>query len=187
MTTFATLTSPAIPLFRDNLDTDIIAPVSHAGSGQAFARMRVDPAGRAIAGSLFERPLFSQAAILIVGREFGFGDRPGDAVLALKSLGLACVLGLSFAPTFAVRALDEGIVSLMLAEDAALQLAEEAMMGDAFTIDLASLSLITSHGYRYELTPPAATRARLLALCASDAGSPLQGYGASHLIYAARA
>ena len=187
MTPFTTLTSAAIPSFRDNLDTDIIAPVNHASPGQAFARMRFDPAGRVIAGSLFRRPLFSQAAILIVGREFGFGERPGDAVLALKNLGLACILGLSFAPTFAVRALDEGIVSLMLAEDAALQLAEEAMAGDAFTIDLASLSLITCHGYRYKLAPPAATRPRLLALSAPDADSLLQGYGASHLIYAAPA
>ena len=187
MTPFTTLTSPAIPLFRDNLDTDIIAPANHAESGQAFARMRFDPAGRVVAGSLFERRPFSQAAILIVGREFGFGERSGDAVLALKNLGLACILGLSFAPAFAVRALDEGIVSLMLAEDAALQLAEEAMTGDAFTIDLASQSLITSHGYRYEVAPPASTRARLLALCAPDPGASLQGLGASHLIYAARA
>ncbi|MEQ8935783.1 MAG: hypothetical protein RIE56_08325 [Amphiplicatus sp.] len=149
--------------------------------------MRFDPAGRVIAGSLFERPPFSQAAILIVGREFGFGERSDDAVLALKNLGLACILGLSFAPAFAVRALDEGIVSLMLAEDAALHLAEDAMTGDAFTIDLVAKSLITSHGYRYELAPPTAIRPRLLALYPPNASASLQGLDASHLIYAARA
>ncbi len=187
MTLFTTLTSPAIPLLRDNLDTDIIAPVSGGGPEQAFARMRFDPGGRAIAGSLFERAPFSQAAILLVGRGFGFGERQGEAVRALKELGLACILGLSFAPAFAERALDDNLVSLTLAEEAALQLAEEAMTGDAFTIDLASQALITSQGYRHNLTAPAAIRARLLALCAPDAGASLQGYDAGHFIYAARA
>lgn len=188
MTLFRTLTSPIIPLFRDHLDTDFIAPHNGDRPSQAFARMRIDPGGRLIPESLFERPPFSQAAILLVGREFGFGSRTVEAVGALKRLGLACVLGLSFSPAFVERALHEGLVSLIVGEGAALQLAEEAMSGDAFTIDLAAMALTTGYGDRHVLTPPSAVRAALASAWnerAEPKGRDIDDDG--HLIFAVRA
>lgn len=182
MKPFATLTSPAIPLLRDHLDTEFIAPPGPDGRASAFARMRFDPSGRRLTESLFERAPFAQAALLMAGRNFGFGPRPAEAAAALRDLGLSCVVGLSFAPAFAEEALRAGVVCLVVAEETALMLAEEAFLGDAFTIDLPGMQLITRHGDRYRLSAPPAVAAALARSAANGAEPQAAGDEPAHLI-----
>lgn len=182
MTPFDTLTSPVIPLLRDYLDTEFIAPPAPNGHAAAFARMRFDPSGRLLTESLFERAPFAQAALLMVGRNFGFGPRPAEAAAALRDLGLSCIVGLSFAPAFAEEALRAGVVCLVVAEETALLLAEEAFLGDAFTVDLTGMQLITRHGDRYPLASPPAIAARLAGDVADGPGAQPAGDGPAHLI-----
>ena len=182
MSDFTTLTSPAIPLFRDNINADIIAPASWPGPAhkRAFASLRFE--GRSIvkAASIFDKPPFDHAAILIVGGNFGRGPRFHDACAALSAQGFACLVGVSFAQSFADRAVASGLVLLTLDRRAAASLADAALDGYAMTVDLTALRITTCHGVHYKAARmQARLSGRQLAASASGASSEK-----SHLFYA---
>ncbi|MBB5518614.1 hypothetical protein [Amphiplicatus metriothermophilus] len=152
---FTTLTSPAIPLLRDDIDANFIAPATGPWRGRPFGRLRLDATGRPRADSLFDRAPFSSAAILIVGRDFGAGARAGAAVESLLELGLRCVIGVSFAPAFLEAAQGRALLPAALDAQTAGPLADEALSGFALTVDLASRTIITCHGERFAFAPAA--------------------------------
>jgi 3-isopropylmalate/(R)-2-methylmalate dehydratase small subunit len=187
MSSYRTLTSPAIPLLRDDIDTDLIAPALWRGpaNSRAFASLRFEGRGVIKAASIFDRPPFDRAAILIVGSNFGLGTRVHDACAALAAQGIACLVGVSFARPFADRAIASGLVLLTLDYDAAALLADDAIEGDAITVDLAAPRITTSFGEHFSASQaaprPAQLSGRQLAKAGGgDAEKP-------HLFYAGRA
>lgn len=123
MTPFTTLTSRAIPLLRDNIDTDAVIPSremkSTGRTGLAdglFAPWRYSDVAARIADPAF--PLNQSEAkgqrILLAGANFGCGSSREHAVWALMEWGITCVIAQSFAPIFAANALRNGLLPVAL-------------------------------------------------------------------------
>ena len=105
----------AIPLGRDNVDTDqIIAAehlktVSRSGLGRfAFERIRTEP------GNVLDDPTFDGAPILIAGANFGCGSSREHAVWAIADRGIRAVIAESFSDIFSANAFKNGVVTVAL-------------------------------------------------------------------------
>lgn len=105
----------AIPLGRDNVDTDQIIAAEHLktvsrnGLGcHAFERLRSEP------GNVFNEPVFAGAPILIAGANFGCGSSREHAVWAIADLGIRAVIAESFSDIFSANAFKNGIVTVPL-------------------------------------------------------------------------
>jgi len=142
MTVFATITSPALPFIRDDLDADFI-----------ISFLPVADAPGAAPGAA------GQAALMLVGRNFGGGRRAGEAARAVREMGVACMIGVSFAPEFRREAHAQGLLTIEIDEWGAAWLAEEAESGDAFTLDLRRLEIVTLRGARIPVSIPEELRA----------------------------
>lgn len=123
MTPFTTLTSIAIPLLRDNIDTDAIIPsremrsVSKTGLADGlFAGWRY----RAIGGRdpdadfVLNQPAYSGAAILLSGANFGCGSSREHAAWALAEYGIRAIVAPSFNPIFRGNCVRNGILPIEL-------------------------------------------------------------------------
>ena len=123
----------AIPLGRQNVDTDVIIParwlktVTREGLGQgAFETIRAEP------GNVFDDPQYAGAPILIAGDNFGCGSSREHAAWALADLGIACVIAPSFSDIFAGNAFKNGILAVELPPaqvDRLLEVAREHPLG----------------------------------------------------------
>ena len=123
MTPFTTLTSIAVPLMRDNIDTDAIIPsremktVGKTGLADGlFAGWRyTEVGGRAPEpGFVLNDPAYAGAAILLGGANFGCGSRREHAAWALAEYGFRAVIAPSFNPIFRGNCVRNGIVPIEL-------------------------------------------------------------------------
>lgn len=146
MTPFSTLSSTAMPLLRDNVDTDAIIPSremkSTGKTGLAdglFAPWRYTDADARIANPDFvlNDPDFADAQILLGGINFGCGSSREHAVWALAEYGIRAVIADSFAPIFENNCVRNGLLPISL--DGA---AVAAMAGEQVTINLPEQSVI---------------------------------------------
>ncbi len=150
MTPFTTLSSIAIPLLRDNIDTDAIIPSremrSTGRTGLAdglFAPWRYRDVDARLPDPAF--PLndarAAGAQILLGGANFGCGSSREHAVWALAEWGIRAVIAPSFAPIFKANALRNGLLPVELpAADwawrpVAIDLAAQTANGVGFGID----------------------------------------------------
>jgi 3-isopropylmalate/(R)-2-methylmalate dehydratase small subunit len=123
MTPFTTLTSTAVPLLRDNVDTDAIIPSremkSTGRTGLAaglFAPWRYTDVAARVPDPEFplNRPEAAGAQILLGGANFGCGSSREHAVWALAEHGIRCVIAESFAPIFRANCLRNGLLPVVL-------------------------------------------------------------------------
>ena len=142
MTPFTTLTSVAVPLTGDNIDTDTIIPSremrSTGRTGLAdglFAPWRYSDVDRRIAdpGFALNRPEAAGAKLLLGGRNFGCGSSREHAVWALKEYGIDCIAAQSFAPIFRGNCIRNGLLPVELPGEAIA-----AMAWRKVTVDLAA-------------------------------------------------
>jgi 3-isopropylmalate/(R)-2-methylmalate dehydratase small subunit len=121
MTPFTTLTSIAVPLIRDNIDTDTIIPSremkSTGKTGLAeglFAAWRyVDARTRTPdPGFVLNDPAYAGAQILLAGKNFGCGSSREHAVWALAEYGIRCIIAESFAPIFEANCVRNGVLTI---------------------------------------------------------------------------
>ncbi len=124
MNPFTTLNATAIPLRAENVDTDQIIParyltaVTKAGMGEGlFAAWRYDPAGQPKPDFVLNQPQYTDAEILIAGRNFGSGSSREHAVWALTDYGFSAVITPGFADIFYSNALKNGLLPIPLPED----------------------------------------------------------------------
>ncbi|MEO5641650.1 MAG: 3-isopropylmalate dehydratase small subunit [Sphingomicrobium sp.] len=115
MTPVERITGRAIPLGRDNIDTDVIIAADHlktttrTGLGKfAFAPIRAEP------GNVFDDPEFAAAPILIAGANFGCGSSREHAAWAMDDLGIKAIVAPSFSDIFASNAYKNGLVTVAL-------------------------------------------------------------------------
>ena len=140
----------AYPFGRKNVDTDVIIPahwlktISRAGLGRgAFESVRTEP------GNVFEDPVYSRSPIVIAGDNFGCGSSREHAAWALLDMGVQAVIAPSFSDIFSGNAFKNGILTVVLPQDAIDRLMEVAKT-DPITIDLESNTVTTPFQDRFE-------------------------------------
>ena len=126
MTPFTQHRGVALPLLRDNIDTDAIIPsremrtVSRSGlSAGLFAPWRyLDPDARTPNPEFaLNQPEYSGASILLAGDNFGCGSSREHAVWALMESGFRVVIAPSFATIFRNNALRNGLLTVALEQE----------------------------------------------------------------------
>jgi 3-isopropylmalate/(R)-2-methylmalate dehydratase small subunit len=145
----------AIPFGAKNVDTDVIIPakwlktITREGMGRgAFEGLRQDP------DNLFDNPEFRRAPILIAGDNFGCGSSREHAAWALLDLGITAVIAPSYSDIFSSNAFKNGILTVVLPQEAIDRLLEVART-DPIHIDLESQTVTTpfQDRFTFEIDP----------------------------------
>lgn len=142
----------AYPLGLKNVDTDIIIPakwlktISRSGLGVgAFEVLRREE------GNVFEDPAWKGAPILIAGDNFGCGSSREHAAWALIDLGIKAVIAPSFSDIFSGNAFKNGILTVVLPQEAVDRLLEVAKT-HPIHIDLDTQTVTTPFQDRFEFS-----------------------------------
>ncbi|MCP3731758.1 3-isopropylmalate dehydratase small subunit [Sphingomonas sp. MG17] len=145
----------AYPWGAKNIDTDIIIPahwlktISREGLGRgAFESVRAQP------GNIFDDPAYAGSPILIAGDNFGCGSSREHAAWALADMGIKAVIAPSYSDIFSGNAFKNGIVAVVLPQEAIDRLVEVAKT-DAVTIDLETMTVTTpfQDRFAFEMDP----------------------------------
>jgi 3-isopropylmalate/(R)-2-methylmalate dehydratase small subunit len=145
----------AYPWGAKNIDTDIIIPahwlktISREGLGKgAFESVRAQP------GNIFDDPAYAGSPILIAGDNFGCGSSREHAAWALADMGIKAVIAPSYSDIFAGNAFKNGIVAVVLPQEAIDRLIDVAKT-DAVTIDLETMTVTTpfQDRFAFEMDP----------------------------------
>jgi len=145
----------AYPWGAKNIDTDVIIPahwlktVTREGLGKgAFETVRAEP------GNIFDDPRYAGGPVLIAGDNFGCGSSREHAAWALADMGIAAVIAPSFSDIFSGNAFKNGIVTVVLTQDAVDRLVEVAKT-DAVSVDLETMTVTTpfQDRFAFELDP----------------------------------
>ena len=144
-----TIDGKAYPFGLKNIDTDVIIPaewlktISRTGLGKgAFEALRKDPE------NLFDSPEYSGSPILIAGDNFGCGSSREHAAWALLDLGVKAVIAPSFSDIFSGNAFKNGILTVVLRQEAIDRLMEVAKT-DSIHIDLEAQTVTTPFQDRF--------------------------------------
>lgn len=148
MQAFTNITSPILPLVRDNIDTDAIIPsreirsVSKKGLADGlFAGWRyLDEQRSPNPDFILNQPEYQGASILAAGENMGCGSSREQAVWALVEYGIHAIIAPSFNSIFRRNCIRNGILPILL--DAQPILAETG----PYTIDLNAKSISAADG-----------------------------------------
>ena len=155
MDKFEKLTGIAAPLPLVNIDTDMIIPkqflktIKRSGLGaNLFDEMRFDRDGNEITDFVLNQPAYREAQILVAGDNFGCGSSREHAPWALKDFGIKAVISTSFADIFFNNCFKNGILPIVLPEEAVALLMKDAEKGAnaRMTVDLEEQTVTSSDG-----------------------------------------
>ena len=142
----------AYPWGQKNVDTDVIIPAhwlkttTRDGLGKgAFETVRAQP------GNVFDDPAYADAPILVAGDNFGCGSSREHAAWALADMGLRAVIAPSFSDIFSGNAFKNGIVPVVLPQEAVDRLLEVARE-QPITVDLETMTVTTPFQDRFPFT-----------------------------------
>ncbi|MEM6543197.1 MAG: 3-isopropylmalate dehydratase small subunit [Bacteroidota bacterium] len=123
MQKFETLSSTAVPLPIENVDTDQIIPArflkatDKVGFGEnLFRDWRYNKDGSVNSGFVLNNATFS-GSILVAGENFGCGSSREHAAWALEDYGFKVVISSYFADIFRGNALNNGILPIIIAQE----------------------------------------------------------------------
>ncbi|WP_347137619.1 3-isopropylmalate dehydratase small subunit [Paracoccus sp. SSK6] len=164
MDKFTTLTGIAAPMPLVNIDTDMIIPkqflktIQRSGLGvNLFDEMRYDRDGNELPDFVLNQPAYRQAEIIVAGDNFGCGSSREHAPWALLDFGIRCVISTSFADIFFNNCFKNGILPVVLPQEAVDVLMEDARRGAnaRMTVDLENQTVTTSDGvsFAFEVDP----------------------------------
>lgn len=145
----------AYPWGQKNVDTDVIIPahwlktITREGLGKgAFETVR------AVDGNVFDDPRYAGSPILIAGDNFGCGSSREHAAWALADMGITAVLAPSFSDIFSGNAFKNGIIAVVLPQEAIDRLLEVAK-DQPVTVDLETMSVTTpfQDRFAFEMDP----------------------------------
>lgn len=173
MEPFTMLTAVAVPLLRDNVDTDTIIPsreirsVSKKGLAEGlFAGWRYRAIGARDPDPSFvlNDPASAHARILVTGANFGCGSSREHAVWALLEFGFRAIIASSFNPIFRGNCLANGVVPVVLEQDAITEIAGAFECGSSsvLTVDLINLEVRTGQNGCWSFTMEPEARQMLL-------------------------
>jgi 3-isopropylmalate/(R)-2-methylmalate dehydratase small subunit len=155
MEKFTKLTGIAAPMPLVNIDTDMIIPkqflktIARTGLGKnLFDEMRYTQDGAEIPGFVLNQPAYRSAEILVAGDNFGCGSSREHAPWALLDFGIRCVIATSFADIFYNNCFKNGILPIVMPQEAVDVLMADARKGANArqTVDLEAQTVTTSDG-----------------------------------------
>lgn len=164
MTPFTTLTGIAAPMPLVNIDTDMIIPkqflktIHRSGLGKnLFDEMRYTADGAENPDFVLNKPAWRDSQIIVAGDNFGCGSSREHAPWALLDYGIRCVISTSFADIFYNNCFKNGMLPIVLPEDAVQALMRDAENGAnaRLTVDLESQTVTGADGtaYHFEMDP----------------------------------
>lgn len=118
-----TITSPGVPLLRDNIDTDTIIPsremktTGRTGLADGlFAPWRYTDADARLGdpGFVLNQRDAIGTLLLLAGANFGCGSSREHAVWALAEFGIEAIIAASFAPIFKSNCIRNGLLPVEL-------------------------------------------------------------------------
>ena len=171
MQPFTTHTGIAVPLMKDDINTDQIAPVQAMRAlkpdykALLFMRARRRDDGSEDPDFVLNRPQFRAPGILVTGHNFGAGSSREAAVWGMLANGIRVIVAKSFADIYRENCLQNGLLPIVLAppEAQAFEQRVVAVNGAAsFTVDLPAQRIRGPGGADVAFALPAADRMRLI-------------------------
>ncbi len=173
MDKFATLNSVAAPILRENIDTDVIIPISRLVGNSVrgtlgqwcFTPLRYKPDGSENPEFVLNREPYRGAQILLTGVNFGCGSSREGAVWALYEMGIRCVIGSSFGDIFFNNCFQNGLLPVILDRETVESLAREVEASQGagrISVDLAEMTVTAPSGKRHSFAVEPARREALL-------------------------
>jgi 3-isopropylmalate/(R)-2-methylmalate dehydratase small subunit len=163
MEKFTRLTATACPLMQPNINTDQILPARYLkwprakGLGAVlFQDLRFGTDGNERADFPLNQPRWRDAKVLLAGRNFGGGSSREAAVYALYDAGFRCVIAPSFGDIFAQNAVKNGLLTAVVSEADAAELAAaaSAVADRPITVDLEQQTIACGNRtYRFVIDP----------------------------------
>ena len=171
MQPFSTHTGIAVPLLRDDINTDQIAPVAAMRKlkpdykTMLFFRARRRPDGSEDPDFVLNQPQFRAPGILVTGHNFGAGSSRESAVWSMLANNIRVIIAKSFADIYRENCLQNGLLPVVLsaADAEAFEARVVAVNGAGpFTVDLETQTISGPGGGDIIFDIPAADRMRLL-------------------------
>lgn len=180
MQSFSRHTGIAVPLPRDNVDTDAIMPkqfmkaIARTGFGPyVFDEWRFKdegyygkPSDERVPNPDFPLnfPRYTEASILVTGRNFGCGSSREHAPWALQQAGFQAIIAKSFGDIFVNNCYKIGLLPVTLADAdvTALLYAVDSSRGYQLTLDLARQTVMTPAGVQLHFDIGEVQKAHLL-------------------------
>ncbi len=159
MAKFETLTSHAVPLPAENVDTDQIIPArflkvtTKEGLGEKlFCDWRYDGEGKPNPDFVLNHPESKGAQILLAGNNFGSGSSREHAPWALHDWGIRAIVSTGFADIFKSNSLKNGVLPVEVDADTHAQLLQKVQRDrdTQIHIDLKSQTLSGPDGLETE-------------------------------------
>jgi 3-isopropylmalate/(R)-2-methylmalate dehydratase small subunit len=171
MEPFRVHTGIAVPLLRDDINTDQIAPVANMRAlkpdykAMLFARARLRADGSEDPDFVLNQPQFRAPGILVAGHNFGAGSSRESAVWSMLANNIRVIVAKSFADIYRENCLQNGLLPIMLdAQPADAFVTRVVAVNGAgpFTVDLVAQAISGPGGgaIAFEISP--ADRTRLL-------------------------
>ena len=158
MDKFTTVTGIAAPMPLVNIDTDMIIPkqflktIKRTGLGvNLFDEMRYTLDGKEIPDFVLNQPAYRESQIIVAGDNFGCGSSREHAPWALLDFGIRAVISTSFADIFYNNCFKNGILPIVLPQEAVDVLMEDAKKGAnaRMTVDLEAQTVTSSDGQSF--------------------------------------
>jgi 3-isopropylmalate/(R)-2-methylmalate dehydratase small subunit len=171
MQPFTRHTASAVPLIKDDINTDQIAPLLHSRSlkedyqAMLFHRARRRDDGSEDPDFVLNKPQFRGAGILVTGQNFGAGSSRESAVWSMLANGIRVIVARSFADIYRENCLQNGLLPVVLDAAVADEFIARVIAADGkapFTVDLVALKISGPGGPDISFEIPAADRTRLL-------------------------
>jgi len=171
MQPFISITGVAVPLLRDDVNTDQIAPIPTQRSLKPdyremfFHRARRGPDDALDPAHVLNQPQFAHPSILVTGRNFGCGSSREGAVWTLMAVGVSCIIARGIADLYRENCLQNGVLPIELPDDVADALERRVVAADGaqpFTVDLRTQTISGPGGADIRFDISDADRTRLL-------------------------
>ena len=171
MQPFISVSGVAVPLLRDDINTDQIAPIPTQRSLKPdyremfFHRARRGPDDALDPTHVLNLPQYAHPSILVTGRNFGCGSSREGAVWTLMAVGVTCVIARGIADLYRENCLQNGVLPIELPDNVADAFERRVAAADGaqpFTVDLRTRMISGPGGadIRFEISD--ADRTRLL-------------------------
>jgi len=171
MQPFKSHTGIAVPLLRDDINTDQIAPVQAMRNLKPdykkllFMRARTRDDGSENPDFVLNKPQFRNPGVLVTGQNFGAGSSRESAVWGMLANNIRVIVARSFADIYRENCLQNGLLPVVLAPAAADAFEQRviAVNGTApFTVNLETLTISGPGGPHIKFDVAGADRMRLL-------------------------